>query len=208
MYVVKGQGDTALLSRQAAERSTPLPVMGENRQATVDLIEGYKDVFSGLGKLKGVKIKLHVDPDVKGAVQKQRTISLPLKDKFDQILHKWEEMDIIEDAGDEPTDWCSNVVLDPKKEGENIKANLNMTDTNKYIKRTRHDIPALRELETKLNDAKYFSHLDTNDGYMKLELAKERTKVTTFYTHRGLKRFERLHLGVNSTAEMKRSVRW
>ena len=89
MYVVKGQGDTALLSRQAAERmglaeyhltsSTPLPVMGESRQATVDLIEEYKDVFSGLGKLKGVKVKLHVDAD---AVQRQRRISLLLKNKF------------------------------------------------------------------------------------------------------------------------------
>ena len=56
--VVKSQGDTALLSRQAAEHmglveyhldltsSTPL-VMRESRQATVDLVEEYKDVFSG-----------------------------------------------------------------------------------------------------------------------------------------------------------------
>ena len=114
VYVVKGQGDTALLSRQAAERMglveyhldltlrTPSPVMGESRQSTVDLIEEYQDVFSGLGKLKGVKVKLHVDLDAKGAVQKQRRISLPLK--FDQILNKWEDMDIIEDVGDEPTD--------------------------------------------------------------------------------------------------------
>ena len=158
VYVVKGQGDTALLSRRAAERmglveyhldltsSMPLPVMGESRQATVDLVEEYKDVFSGLGKLKGVKVKLHVDPDANGAVQKQRRISLPLKDKFDQILNKWEEMDIIEDVGNQPTDCCSNVVLTPKKDGENIRASLDMTDSNKYIKRTRHAIPTLREL--------------------------------------------------------------
>ena len=101
VYVVKGQGDTALLSRGAAERmglveyhldltsNTPLPVMGETRQETVDRVEGYRDVFSGLGKLRGVKVKLQVDPDAKGAVQKQRRISLPLKDKFDEILDKW-----------------------------------------------------------------------------------------------------------------------
>ena len=128
VYVVKGQGDTTLLSRGAAERmglveyhldltsSTPLPVMGETRQETVDLVEEYKEVFSGLGKLRGVKVKLHVDPDAKGAVQKQRRISLPLKDKFDEILDKWEKMDIIEDVRDEPTEWCSNVVLTPKTE--------------------------------------------------------------------------------------------
>ena len=54
--------------------------MGETRQVTIDLIEEYKEVFSGLGKLRGVKVKLHVDPEAKGAVQKQRRISLPLKD--------------------------------------------------------------------------------------------------------------------------------
>ena len=167
--MVKGQGDTALLSRKAAERMSlveyhldltsrvPLPIKGMT-QATVDLVEEYNDVFSGLGKLKGVKVKLHVDPDAKGAAQKQRRIALPLKDKFDQLLNKWEKMDIIEDVGDEPTDWCSNVVLTPKKDRENIRASLDMTDANKYIKRTRRAIPTLRELETKLNGAKYFSH--------------------------------------------------
>ena len=55
--------------------------MGETRQEKVDLVEEYKDVFSGLGKLRGVKVKLHVDPDAKGAVQKQKRMSLPL------ILH-------------------------------------------------------------------------------------------------------------------------
>jgi len=45
--------------------STPLPIMGETWQVTVDLVE---DVISGLGKLRGVKVNLHVDPDAKGAV--------------------------------------------------------------------------------------------------------------------------------------------
>ena len=82
------------------------------------------------------------------------------------------------------------------------KTAKDMTDANKYIKRTRHAIPTLRELETKVNGAKYFSQLDMNDGYMQLELAEESRKVTTFYTHRGLTRFKRLHFGVNSAAEI------
>ena len=104
-------------------------------------------------------------------MQKHRRISLPLKDIFGEILDKWEEMEIIEDVRDETTEWCSNVVLILKKGGENIRASLYMTDANKYIKRTRHAIPTLRELERRLNGAKYFSHLDMNDRYMQLELA-------------------------------------
>ena len=80
--------------------------------------------------------------------------------------------------------WYSNVVLVPKKDGENIRASLDMTDANKYIKRTRHAIPTLREQETRLNGTKYFSHLDMNNAYMQLELAEESRKLTTFYTHR------------------------
>ena len=47
--------------------STPLPGMGETQQETVDLVEEYKDVFSGLGKLRAIKVKLHMNPDTKGA---------------------------------------------------------------------------------------------------------------------------------------------
>ena len=39
------------------------------------------------------------------------------------------------------------------------------------IKRTRHAFPILKELETRLNEAKYFSHLDMNNSYKQLELA-------------------------------------
>ena len=50
-------------------------------------------------------------------------------------------MDIIEDVGDDTIEWCSNVVLTLKKDRENIRASLDMTDAIKYIKRTRHAIP-------------------------------------------------------------------
>ena len=133
------------------------------------------------------------------AIQKQRRVSIPLNEKFDQILDRWHILDIIEDVGDEPTDWCSNVLLTPKKDGESVRASLDMTDVNKSIKRTRHTIPNVRELETRLNGAKFFSHLDMKDGYMQLELAEESRKLTTFYTHRRLKCFKRY--------SMRRSVK-
>ena len=109
MYIVKGHGGTALLSRVAAERMvlveyhldltscTPVPVMRESQNATFEVDEEYNDVFLGLGELKGVKVRIQVEPDAKDAVQKQKRISLPLKDKFDEIIDKWEELDIIED---------------------------------------------------------------------------------------------------------------
>ena len=78
--MVRGQEKVALLSRQAAENLglieyhlgattiTNSPGSEENRESIISLVEEYKDVFTGTGKLKGVKVKLHMDPDAKGVV--------------------------------------------------------------------------------------------------------------------------------------------
>ena len=213
VYVVKGQGNTALLSQAAKnqglieyhiEQTTkaPSPVMEVERKEIKTLIAEYENVFIVIGKRKVVTVKLHVVPEAPGVIQKQRRVSIPTKKKFDQILDRLHTLGIIEDVGDEPTDWCSNVVLAPKKDGESVRASLDMMDVNKYIKRTRHTISTLREPETRLNGAKIFSHLDVNDGYIQLELAEENRGLTTFYTHRGLEHFKRLHFGVNNAAEI------
>ena len=49
-------------------------------------------------------------------------------------------MDIIEDVGDEPTEWCSNVGLTPNKDGEIIRTSLDMRNAKKYTKKTRQVI--------------------------------------------------------------------
>ena len=75
VYVVKGQGNTALLSRQAAENMGPVEyhieqttkapsaIMEVERPEINNLIAEYEDVFTGIGKLKGVTVKLHVVPE-------------------------------------------------------------------------------------------------------------------------------------------------
>ena len=42
------------------------------------------------------------------------------------------------------------------------------------MKRTRHTIPTLKELESSLYGAKYFSHLYTNNGYMQLNFREQK----------------------------------
>lgn len=57
--------------------------------------------LTGIGKLNYVTVKLHVVPNTPGAVQKQRRVSISLKEKFYRILDRWLSRDIIEDVGDE-----------------------------------------------------------------------------------------------------------
>ena len=79
-----------LLSQQAAENmglveyhldSTQVlkpSVAAEDQGAIPGLVDEYRNAFQGVCKLKRVEVKLHVDPDAKGVVQKQQGISIPL----------------------------------------------------------------------------------------------------------------------------------
>ena len=94
------------------------------------------------------------------------------------------------------------MVLTPKADSSQLRMNIDMTTANAAIKRTRHVIPMLEELRYKLNGATHFTKLDMKQGYMQLELNPKSRYITTFYTHRGLRRFKRLSFGTNSAAEL------
>ncbi|CAB3993403.1 Hypothetical predicted protein [Paramuricea clavata] len=77
-----------------------------------------------------------------------------------------------------------------------------MRAVNKAIQRERHITPTIDDVIAYLNDAKVFPKLDLNQGYHQLELSEESRYVTTFSTHVGLRRYQRLNFGVTSAAEI------
>ncbi|CAB4008391.1 Hypothetical predicted protein [Paramuricea clavata] len=77
-----------------------------------------------------------------------------------------------------------------------------MRVANKAIKRERRITPTIDDLINDLNGATVFSKLDLNQGYHQLELAPESRYITTFSTHKGLRRYTRLPFGVSSAAEV------
>ena len=48
----------------------------------------YPSLFTGIGQLKGVQVKLHIDPTVPPVVQKARRIPFHLRKKVKQELRK------------------------------------------------------------------------------------------------------------------------
>ena len=55
-------------------------------------------------------------------------------------------------------------------------------------------------------DRHIFSKLDLSSGYHQLELDGESRDITTFVTHKGLKRLTRLNFGTNSASEIFQNV--
>ncbi|CAB4015782.1 Hypothetical predicted protein [Paramuricea clavata] len=77
-----------------------------------------------------------------------------------------------------------------------------MRQPNRAIHRERHTTPTIDDLIHDLNGATVFSKIDLNSGYHQLELAPESRYITTFSTHRGLRRYTRLNFGTSSAAEV------
>ena len=194
----------------ARAKSTPVPSKkgdrdnnctpgGQERQQK--LIKSNDDLFHGIGKLKGVKVKLHVDQDVKPVAQKHRRVPFHLRDKVEAEVTRLEEAGIIEKV-DSATDWISPIVISPKKDSNEIRMCVDMVEPNRAIKRTRHVIPTVEELRYDLNGAKIFSKLDLANGFHQVELDEASRSITTFSTHIGLRRYCRLNFGTNSAPEI------
>ncbi len=74
-----------------------------------------------------------------------------------------------------------------------------MGDANKAINCDKHPTPTIEEL---LNGVKIFSKLDTNHGYLEIELSPETRYISTLATHKNLKRYTRLNFGTTSSCEI------
>ena len=83
---------------------------------------------------------------------------------------------------------------------------IDMRVPNKAILRERHPSPTIDDLIQQLNGSSYFSKLDLSSGYHQLELDEKSPDITTFVTHKGLKRFTRLNFGTNSASEIFQNV--
>ena len=118
-----------------------------------------------------------------------------MKAKIDELL----DGDIIERVVG-PTTWASPVVVAPKPSGE-IRLCVHMRRPNEAIIRERLRIPTVDEVLEELNGSTVFSKLGLRHGFHQVELHTDSTDITTFVTHDGLFRHERLRFGVDAAPE-------
>ena len=178
-------------------RAKPL----ESQSVAKVLVTKFPEVFKGIGKHKFRKITLIIDKNVKPIIQPQRRIPFAKREKLDEVLSELEREGVIQEV-EGPTEWISNLVLTPKANPDEIRMNIDMTTPNMAIKRTRHVIPTVEELKYNLNGMKHFSKIDLKHGYMQFELDESSRYITTFYTHKGLRRAKRLMFGINAASEL------
>ena len=78
--MIEGKGQP-LLGRSTATELGVLQIGSLINSVNIDIVEELKDCFTGVGKLKGYQLKLHVKEDVAPAVQPLQRPPFNLKTK-------------------------------------------------------------------------------------------------------------------------------
>ncbi len=169
-----------------------------------DFIKEFEDIFKGIGKLKDYKFRIHINPNIAPVAQPPRRIPFHVRAQVEEQLHKLESAGIIEPV-DGPTPWVSPLVIVPKGKGK-VRVCVDMRLPNTAVQRERHPTPTLDEVIHDLTGATVFSKLDLHQAYHQVELNPESRYLTTFVTHKGLRRYTRLMYGLSSASEIFQEI--
>ena len=197
---------TSLLSGRAAEA---LGLMTFNQEHLVNtvldakplskehVLEEFRDVFHGLGKLPGL-YHIDMDPEAKPVQNTRRHVPIPIRSKLKDKISELEQLKIIEKVTT-PTPWINSIVVINKP--NKLRICLDPMHLNLGIKRNHHPIPTIDEIAPRLANAKVFSVVDAKDGFLQVELDEPSSYLTTFWTPYGRYRWLRMPFGISSAPE-------
>lgn len=165
-----------------------------------NIFRKFPEVFNGLGRFDK-ELKIHLVDKAKPFSQSvPRGVAIPLLPKLKKELNRLMHDKVIVPV-DFPTDWCSPIVVVPKKNSEEIRLCCDYTKLNNNIKRPIHLMPSVEVTLAKMKGSKFCSRLDANAGFHQLKLDKQSQHLTTFITPFGRFMYKRLPFGINCASD-------
>ena len=140
--------------------------------------EKFPKLFQELGKLEGdyhITLRPGATPY---SLDTPRRVPIPLMQAVKSELDRMEKQGVIARVT-KPTEWCSGMVVVPKKGGR-VRICVDLTRLNENICRERHILPAVEQTFAQLVGAKVFSKLDANSGFWQITLSSQSHDLTTF----------------------------
>ena len=161
------------------------------------LLSRHSELFKDeLGLVKGVTVKLYVDPSATPRFFRPRSVPHALRGRVEQELERLEKTGIIEAI--KFSDWATPVVPLVKGDGSiRICGDYKVT-INRVANVESYPLPRIDDLLAGLEKGKVFSKLDLAHAYLQLQLDEESRKLATISTHKGLFCYNRLPFGVFS----------
>ena len=180
----------------------------KNRRWAYQMFRRQKEAFSKHSADLGcaTDISMKIDPVSQDPhVQKYTPLPYPVRDQVRAILDQMLEYGIIREC-DEPSPFCSNLLVVKKKNGKDIRILLDGRLLNNQTRRLPTNLVTHLELYAHLSNAKYVTTIDLSDAFFQIPLDKESQKYTVFYSEAHGKRycFQRCPQGLkNSPLHLK-----
>ena len=146
------------------------------RNGTAKILDEYKDVFEGVGKLPG-KCKIHLKEGAVATVQPPKRIPFALQEKLKEELDHLESMGITEKTS-RPTERVNSIVVVQKPNGS-LRTCFYPVDLNKWVQHPHHPTPLFDNIASKRSGTNRFFKLDAKNGYWSIELDKESSHRTS-----------------------------
>ena len=151
----------------------------------------------GLGKLRGHKVKILVDLNVKPRFRIARTNPHAFRAKVKDELECLVKEGILESV--QFSEWAAPTVLVLKSDKSSIRIcwDLHLT-MNPVFKLNRYQIFKVEDLFAAPGGGKLFSKVNLSQVYQQLPLNNESKQYVVINTHKGLFRYTRLPFGISS----------
>lgn len=200
IYIVNGLVEP-LLGKPAISGLGLIQFIDEvNDKSAHNWCSEFPKLFQGLGEM-GSEVRISLQSQVKPFTQSvPRRVPAARKKPLLDELCRMEKLGVIQKI-EEPTDWCSPIVVVPKK-NERIRVCIDFTRLNEAVRREYHPLPTTEETLSELGSANVFSKLDANCGYWQMRLHEDSQKLTTFITPFGRYFCKRLPFGISSAPEI------
>ena len=114
-----------------------------------DIVECYKDLFTGKGCLEG-EYSIKIDRSVPPTVHPPRKVPLAIKDKLKTELDKMEQMGLIVKQ-DQPTEWVNSMDTSTKPNGK-IRVCIDPRDLNQGIQREHYPMKTIEDITPKMQN--------------------------------------------------------
>ena len=158
---------------------------GSDRDYLINILQSTKPAFSmhkyDIGKthLITMDIELIKEDDIK--VQKYVPIAMHVIEKANEILEQMEKYDIIRECH-APSQYCSNILVIPKKDKNAVRLLFDGRLLNYNTKRMPVAIITKAEILAHLVNKSHLSSLDFADAFFHIPLTEKAQNLTAFWT--------------------------
>ena len=167
------------------------------------IIDKYLHVFcddlgDDLGDDPG-EYTIQLKPNAKPVQQPPRPVPVHLKNSYKSELDNLEQQGVIRKVT-QYTAWVNGIVL-IKRKNNTIRVCLDPRQLNKKIVTSKHFMRRLDDILPEITNVKYFTVVDTKNGYWHISLSEENQFFTTFNTPWGKYCFKRLPFGLTCSGD-------